>query len=175
MSKRYSFAAMAGAAMLFVAPALADGYANKPVQRGPAPLKAHAPEANCELLGADEWYCPPRETVAQPATRTWIDESQTRHYVTRYTTGGECCGAVSPPPVQRVHAQPGITIDASNFGGGVGTGVGGGGGYYGGGGFAYARASASAGAWSSAGARIAFSGRYGGGHKGGGGGGCGCR
>ncbi len=200
MSKRYTLAVLAGLAALFAAPAVADGYANKTVNHGPPPLKAHAvtpPEPGCYPVGHDTWSCPPisGETVhhapVRPVshhaygatTRTYIDESQTRHYTNRYTTGGECCGGTPPPPrarppVTRVHADRGIKIDIAGFGGGVGAGVDGG--YYGGGGgFAYASASSSASAYSSAAARIAFSGGFKGrgGHKGGGkkgGGSCGC-
>ena len=90
MPKCYSLAACAAALALFAAPAFADGYPGRPVQKGPAPLKAHTttqPAPGCELIGGSDWYCPPSETV----TRRYVDESQTRQYVRRYTTGGACC------------------------------------------------------------------------------------
>ena len=163
MPKRYRFALLAGALSLFAAPALADGYPDRPVQRGPAPLTAQAPSQphpECELIGGADWYCP-------PATRRYIDESKTRHYVRRYTTGGKCCGT-APPPVRQVSAPQGLTIDVTGFNGGVGAGVNGG--YYGGGGtvIAYARASSSARAFVSASAAT----RFRGGFTYGGGGGC---
>lgn len=194
MSKRYTLAALAGIAALFAAPAVADGYANKTVNHGPPPLKAHAitpPEPGCYPVGPDTWSCPPvqQEVVHHAAakhtygatTRTYLDESKTRHYTNHYTTGGECCGGTPPPPrprprppVTKVHIDRGMVIDIAGFGGGVGAGVDGG--YYGGGGgFAYASASSSASAFSSAAASLTFRGGFKG--RGGkkGGGGCGCR
>lgn len=188
MPKRYRLAVLAGAIALFAAPAVADGYANKTYNRGPAPLKAHEltpPEPGCYLLDAetDTWSCPPlQQQVHKTSTghehgtvRRYIDESKTRTYVNRYTTGGECCGGTprpvpprpAPPPVL---VQRGLRIDASSFSGGVGSGVDGGF-YGGGGGFAYASASASssASAMASASAALTFRGGFrGGGKKGGG-------
>ncbi|MEQ8557882.1 MAG: hypothetical protein RIB03_06150 [Henriciella sp.] len=182
MSKRYSLAAIAAAFMLAAGPAWADGYPDRPVQKGPPPLQAHIYENGCELIGGDDWYCPPDE-IHETQVRRYVDESKTRHYVTRYTTGGICCTPqAAPPPPRPVYHAPaprGLVIDVASFGGGVGSGVDGG--YYGGGGgFAYASASASASARASASMRLAFRGGFKGGHKGRrggkkGGGGCGCR
>lgn len=173
MSKRYIFAALATGMAMIATPAVADGYADRPVQKGPPPLEAHAPAPDCELIGDEDWYCPP----AHSETRRYVDESKTRHYVKRYTTGGICCAQTAPP--QRVAYRPtverGLSIDIDGFTGGVGAGVDGGF-YGGGGGFAYASASASSSAYASAAARIAFSASFRGGHKGKGGGckgGCG--
>lgn len=211
MPNCYRLAALVGALALFSAPALADGYADRPVNRGPTPLKAHdptPPEPGCYLIDAasDTWSCPPlpqksastvtTRTVSAPAhqpatygatTRRYVDESKTRTYVNRYTTGGECCGgtprpAPPPPPpvvVQKTRIERGMVIDIAGFDGGVGSGIDGG--YYGGGGgFAYASASSSASAFSSASAALTFRGGFKGGgkHRGGkkrGGGGCGCK
>ncbi|MEQ9317174.1 MAG: hypothetical protein RLN72_15075 [Henriciella sp.] len=198
MPKRYRLAVLAGAIALFAAPAVADGYAGKTYNRGPAPLQAHTltpPEPGCYLVDAktDTWSCPPlQQQVHKTSTghssytggtvRRYIDESKTRTYVNRYTTGGECCGdtrPAPPPPPRYVPPAPrppvvverGLRIDISGFGGGVGNGVDGG--YYGGGGgFAYASASASssASAMASASASLTFRGSFkGGGKKGGGG------
>ncbi|MGB3624661.1 MAG: hypothetical protein WA989_02470 [Henriciella sp.] len=196
MPIRYRLAVLAGAIALFAAPAVADGYANKTYNRGPAPLKAHEltpPEPGCYLVDAetDTWSCPPLQQKAQTISsghtayaggtvRRYIDDSKTRTYVNRYTTGGECCGDTRPAPPPRYAPPPprrhnvverGMRIDISGFGGGVGSGVDGG--YYGGGGgFAYASASssASASAMASAAASLTFRGGFkGGGKKGGGG------
>lgn len=166
MPKRDTLALFAAALALFATPAHADGYADKPVQRGPEPLRAHVPAQpapDCELIGGNEWYCPP----AEPATRRYVDESQTRRYTRRYTTGGKCCGT----PVQTISAPAGLTLDTTGFGGGVGAGVTGG--YYGGGGrvIVMARASSSARAYASAAASMRYSGSFnswGGGYQGGG-------
>ncbi|MEM5515830.1 hypothetical protein WNY37_02640 [Henriciella sp. AS95] len=178
----YRLAALAGSLALFAAPAVADGYANRPVNKGPSPLKASEltpPEPGCYLVDAetDTWSCPPLPQKAQStSTRTYIDESKTRTYVNRYTTGGECCGDTRPTPRPVVTSRPpvlverGMRINISGFNGGVGSGVDGG--YYGGGGgFAYASASSSASATSYAAASLTFRGGFRGGgkkHKGGG-------
>ena len=193
MPKRYRLAALAGTLALFAAPAVADGYANRPVNKGPAPLEAHQltpPEPGCYLVDAqtDTWSCPPLPQKASTSstrttytsaptvrsasygatTRTYIDESKTRTYVNRYTTGGECCGDTRPvPPPRYIPPAPrppllverGLRIDINAFNGGVGSGVDGG--YYGGGGgFAYASASSSASAMSSAAASLTFRGSF---------------
>ena len=179
MSKRYSLAVCTAAIVCLAGQAGADGYAGRSVQRGPEPLRAqvmHQPAPDCELVGGDDWYCPPAETHV----RRYVDESQTRHSVVRYSTGGSCClQAAPPPPPMRtvVYKQPAprdLSIDISGFTGGVGSGVDGG--YYGGGGgvFVYASANASASASASASMRFSFKGGFKGkrgkGKKGGGGG-----
>ncbi|WP_143435623.1 hypothetical protein [Henriciella aquimarina] len=106
MSKRNRLGLLASAFFLFAAPAMADGYANTSVQRGPGPLEAQAapPAENCELMGGD-WYCPP-----QP-TETLRPEKPEVRYVER-----SCC---RPAPAE----AEGLVIDVSGFDGGVGSGV----------------------------------------------------
>ena len=68
MPYRYKAALLAASAALLATPALADGYENRPVNRGPAPLQAHAqqtpPEPGCYLVGHDTWSCPPLPQTA---------------------------------------------------------------------------------------------------------------
>ncbi len=82
------FAAMAGMA-LFATPAMADGKPGQRVNRGPAPLQAHAqrpPEPGCVLVeGGNAWSCPrpaPRYTTHQPTQRahTTRTTSHGTHY-----------------------------------------------------------------------------------------------
>jgi len=71
MPYRYKAALLAASAALLTTPALADGYENRPVNRGPAPLQAHAqqtpPEPGCYLVGHDTWSCPPLPQTAHPS------------------------------------------------------------------------------------------------------------
>ncbi|MAN72578.1 MAG: hypothetical protein CME84_00615 [Henriciella sp.] len=176
MRGHFKVIGLLAAAAMMAAPALADGYANRPVNRGPAPLQAHAepvpPEPGCYLVGPDTWSCPP------------LPQTVETHTVRERVSAAACCySRPAPRPVQvRYTPRPApaprsVSIDTSGFDGGVGSGVTGG--YYGGGGggYVYVRSSASANAFASAAASLTFRGGFHGGgggkHHGGGGGGCG--
>lgn len=102
MSVWNKIAVIAAAGSLFAAPAFADGVPGQQVNRGPAPLKAHAmtpPEPGCVHVRGNEWSCPVpaarftqapatrgttyrQAPMARPATRT----TSTRSYTTSSRT-----------------------------------------------------------------------------------------
>lgn len=101
MSVWNKIAGVVAATTLFAAPAFADGVPGQQVNRGPAPLKAHAmtpPEPGCIHVRGNEWKCPvpaarftqaPATTYrAAPVTRTTSSRTHTSRPTTtrRHTT-----------------------------------------------------------------------------------------
>lgn len=146
MSVWNKIAAIALLGGVLSAPAFADGVPGQQVNRGPAPLKAHAmtpPEPGCVLVEGNKWSCPvpaARFTHApQPATRTYTTSTRTHAPVQRtYTTttrthaptvtrsATTSTRTVSAPVKRPVIVRPQqMTVDISGFSGGVGAGVGG--------------------------------------------------
>lgn len=193
--------AMMALTMTLAAPVFADGTPGQRVNRGPEPVRAHAPvppEPGCYLIeGGKAWSCPARPTTPAPAP-------------IKRTAGEPCCGTITrtvvkehPPVVTKrsvthrtAHPQRTVTtrrvatptrvttrraastevrLDTASFGGGVGNGVDGG--YYGGGGGVFISSGRSySGVLSHSASSFTFRGHRRGGkrRRGGGGGGCGC-
>ena len=99
MPNQYKVMAFAAAAMLMAAPAVADGYANRPVNHGPAPLQAHAeltpPEPGCYLVGPDTWSCPPLPKTAQRshAATSYTSSAVSHGYSATHAGHGHAHGA----------------------------------------------------------------------------------
>lgn len=90
MSKRYTMLALAASSALFSVPAMADGYPNQTVNRGPAPLQAHQmtpPEPGCYLVEADTWSCPPLPQTAATVYDTGPSYSSSYSASSSYSSG----------------------------------------------------------------------------------------
>ena len=96
MSKRYTAFLAAAVAALIASPAMADGYADRAVNRGPAPLQAHSPhqayapqppEPGCYLVGEDTWSCPPLQAGQQTAYG-YTSSSASSYAASGYTSTG---------------------------------------------------------------------------------------
>lgn len=194
MPKCNKILALAAISALFAVPAFADGTPGKQVNRGPAPLQAHAPtppEPGCYLIdNGRAWSCPPLKAHTPKRTaQTTTHVRRSAPTVTRTTHTRTVPGTVTrrhtTGPVRRtqthttrtVAAPQGLTLDMAAFTGGVGNGVDGG--YYGGGGGIVISGGRSySGVLSHSASSFTFRqrshGRRGGKKRGGGGGGCGC-
>ncbi len=181
------FLAIAAVSALFAAPVFADGTPGKQVNRGPAPLQAHAmapPAPGCVLVeGNTMWSCPapqaqftraPQTRLAGPPTVTRTVRRSAPTTTTRRVTRSR------PVTTRRVAATQQVTLDLASFSGGVGNGVDGG--FYGGGGaIFFGGGQRYSGVLQHGASAFTFQRRGGGGKKRGGkkygshgGGGCGC-
>jgi len=108
MSVWNKIAAIALLGGVLTAPAFADGVPGQQVNRGPAPLKAHAmtpPEPGCVLIEGNKWSCPvpaARFTHAPAATRT-TRAVPTRTYAARPATRSYSTSTRTQAPAQRTY------------------------------------------------------------------------
>lgn len=166
MSYWNRFTAILALSILFTAPALADGTKGKTINRGPAPLEAHAltpPRPGCRLTeDGQHWACP------APVRKITHAHAPKRH--TTRTVHRKPAKTVRRVVKTSAPTVSTLTLDISGFNGGVGSGVGGG--HYGGGGaIILGSGKRFSGVTQHAASHMTFRKSYSGGKRGGG---CGC-